>query len=138
MAHFEYHNATKTVVDEMRNVTVHIIERVCAELGASEKAPSMIEKYVGESIRIKKFKDKNHPKKPKSGYMIYCDKNREEVKKKTPNMSFTDTIKKIAKQWNELTPEEKAKYMVLSEEDRGRYARELEQYNSEIYKSNVV
>lgn len=138
MANYEYHNKMKTIVDDVRAMHVHLIERVCSELGAPDKIPEMVEKYVGDSIRIKKFKDKNHPKRPKSGYMIFCDQNRADVRKTLKDASFTETIKAVAQKWNALSDEEKNKYLALAEEDRTRYTRELETYNSEIYKSNTV
>ena len=87
---------------------------------------------------IKKFKDKRHPKRPKSGYMIYCERRRSAVKDQNPNASFADIIKKMASEWNELTAKAKTEYSALAEEDKTRYKRELEEYNAEIFKSNVV
>ena len=137
MAHFEYHNSMRTVMESIRSTHIQLIGRICSELGAPERSDEMVKKYVDDTIRIKKFKDKSHPKKPKSGYMLYCEEHREKVKSTLDNGSFSEVIKKMAKNWNSLDESGKAKYFSLAEEDKGRYARELEDYKSEIYKYNV-
>lgn len=137
MAHFEYHNSMRAVMENIRTTHIQLIERLCSELGSPERADEMVKKYVDDTIRIKKFKDKSHPKKPKSGYMLYCEENRENVKSSLDNATFSDVIKKMAKDWNSLDEAGKSKYSVLADEDKVRYARQLEDYKSEIYKYNV-
>ena len=94
-------------------------------------------KYVDDTLRFKKFKDKRHPKRPKSGYMIYCEKRRPACKAANPKASFADIIKKMASEWNALGDKAKSEYSNLAEKDKLRYKSELEEYNAEIYKSNV-
>tara|TARA_Y100000389_G_scaffold195238_1_gene226359 strand:+ start:3346 stop:3774 length:429 start_codon:yes stop_codon:yes gene_type:complete len=138
MAHFEYYNSMRTVTETVRDSHISLIKSVCSELGAPERSDEMIKKYVDDSIRIKKFHDKNHPKKPKSGYMIYGVENRERVKKSLPeNTAFSDVVRKIAEEWNKLSEADKKAYNVKADEDKVRYARELEDYKSEIYKFYV-
>jgi hypothetical protein len=135
MAQYEYHNAMRLNMDYQRNAHVKLIERVCMELGAPERATEICNKFIDMTIRLKKWKDKSHPKKPKSGYMIYCDQRRADVKKNNPKATFTDMIKMMATEWNSL--ENKDVYVKLAEEDKLRYATMVEEYNSEIYKSNI-
>ena len=137
MAHYEYYSTVTNLVESTRTSHINIIERICADLGKPEKSEEMIGKYVDDSLRIKKFKDKRHPKRPKSGYMIYCEKRRSAVKSANPKASFADIIKKMASEWNSLGANDKTEYSNLAEKDKLRYKRELEDYNAEIYKSNV-
>tara|TARA_B100001093_G_scaffold344853_1_gene329583 strand:- start:181 stop:600 length:420 start_codon:yes stop_codon:yes gene_type:complete len=136
MAHYEYYSAIRNLVESARTSHINMIERVCTDLGQPDKAEEMISKYIDDSLRIKKFKDKRHPKRPKSGYMIYCERRRGDVKKHNPKATFAEIIKKMASEWNDL--KDKTEYAALAEEDKGRYRRELEEYNAEIFKSNVV
>ena len=134
MAHFEYYSTVRNLVESTRTSHINIIERICADLGKPEKSEEMIGKYVDDSLRIKKFKDKRHPKRPKSGYMIYCEKRRKAVKSANPKASFADIIKKMASEWNALGANDKTEYSNLAEKDKLRYKRELEDYNAEIDK----
>ena len=138
MAHYEYYSCMRNLLETSRASQINLIERVTAELGAPERADELIAKYIDDSIRIKKFKDKNAPKKPKSGYMLYCEKHRAEVKKSLPKTAqFADIIKAMAKNWNDLDESGKKEYVDLAEDDKKRYARELDAYKSELYKTNV-
>tara|TARA_B100000614_G_scaffold170363_1_gene151672 strand:- start:5547 stop:5972 length:426 start_codon:yes stop_codon:yes gene_type:complete len=137
MAHYEYYSTVRNLVESTRTSHINMIERICADLGQPEKSEEMIGKYVDDSLRIKKFKDKRHPKRPKSGYMIYCEKRRPACKAANPKASFADIIKKMASEWNGLGEKAKSEYSNLAEKDKLRYKAELEEYNAEIYKSNV-
>ena len=70
MAHQEYYLAMRNIMETSRSQSMKLIERVTYDLGAPERYEELCNKYIDDSIRIKKFKDKNHPKKPKSGYML--------------------------------------------------------------------
>ena len=142
MAHYEYYSAMRNILETSRASQVSLIERVCADLGAPERADECVGKYIDDSIRIKKFKDKNAPKKPKSGYMIYCEKHRAEVKKGLPkdtpkDKMFSSVIKTMAANWNALNEAAKKEYVDLAEDDKVRYSKELDEYKSELYKTNV-
>ena len=138
MAHYEYYSAIRTLVEASRSSHISLIERVCTEFGAPERSTELIGKYIDDSLRVKKFKDKRLPKRPKSGYMIYCEKRRSEVRESYPNASFAEVIKKMASEWNSLDADSKSKYTTLAEEDKGRYADEMEKYKAELYKTNVT
>ena len=43
----------------------------------------------------------------------------------------------MASEWNGLGEKAKSEYSNLAEKDKLRYKAELEEYNAEIYKSNV-
>lgn len=142
MAHYEYYSAMRNILETSRSAQISLIERVCADLGAPERADELVSKYIDDSIRIKKFKDKNAPKKPKSGYMLYCEKHRDEVKKALPKdlpkeKVFSTVIKTMAASWNKLDDAGKQEYTNLAEDDKLRYSKELDEYKSELYKTNV-
>ena len=68
-----------------------------AKTPVSEKAP-----------RAKKEKDPNAPKKPLSGYMLFCDRTR----KAAPTMTYTAT--QLGELWKALSDERKAEYKVAA------------------------
>ena len=137
MAHYEYYSNMRTIMEASRASHISLIERVCTDLGASDKVEELVAKYIDDSIRIKKFKDKRAPKRPKSGYMMYCEKRRDAVKNAKPNASFAEVIQALASEWKALSDKAKEQYNQLAEDDKNRYCRELEEYKSEIYKTNV-
>ena len=57
MAHIDYYNGVKNMMDIMKDSHSCLIRRVCQELGADDRADEMVAKYVDESIKMKKFKD---------------------------------------------------------------------------------
>ena len=84
--------------------------------GQPERAEEMERKYIDDSIRIKKFKDPSAPKRARSGYMLYCEKTRDTVRKSLPKTAqFADIIKKkMAKNWKALDNKEKVSYNKLA------------------------
>jgi hypothetical protein len=58
----------------------------------------------------RKKKDPSAPKKPKTTYLLFCDKHRAEVQKKYPEAKMTEMSKHLGQMWGLLTPEQKAEY----------------------------
>ena len=70
--------------------------------------------------------------------MLYCEKNRQAVKDSLPkDASFSDIIKKMAKDWGKLSTNKKSEFTQLAEDDKVRYAREVEAYEATLFKANV-
>ena len=61
--------------------------------------------------KVKKVKDPNVPKKPLSHYMVFCMRHRQDVCLKNPESIPTDISRKLGLLWNELTPEQKSRYI---------------------------
>ena len=78
-----------------------------------------------------KKKDPNAPKKPKTGYFLFCDEHREQAKQKAGGKSASEVSKVLGEMWNELTLEQKKPY-------NDKYKKSLEGYNTrmEEYKKN--
>ena len=137
MAHYEYYSNICTLVESNRKSHVSLIKHLCAEFGHPEKAEEMERKYIGDSIRIKKFKDPSAPKRARNNYQLFSDKIRATIRKSLPNPTFTDVVRQTAKNWKELDDKERVIYNKMADEDKARYAKELEEYNSQIYSTNV-
>jgi len=53
---------------------------------------------------------KTHPKRPMSGYMLFCQEFRKEIKEKEPNLSLTEVSVKAGHKWKQLSDAEKKKF----------------------------
>jgi|TARA_B110000483_G_scaffold242914_1_gene330416 hypothetical protein len=91
-----------------------------------------MEKFVGEKIKMKAKKNKNLPKKAKSGYFFYCDEKRpallEKAKKKGGKVNIGEIAKELGAMWKKLKPEKKKKYDTLNANDKERYEQEMAEY----------
>ena len=80
------------------------VEERLAQLEAKVKA---MENSAGKK---KKTRDPDAPKRPKNGYMKFCDEHRETVRKDNPNESLGGVAKILGGMWNKLSAEEKEAY----------------------------
>lgn len=73
-------------------------------------------------------RDPSLPKRPQNAYIIFCDLEKERVKREVeeanPGHSF-DLTKAMAEKWHELTDSERQKFFQIYEDDKERYAREM-------------
>ncbi|EFC49119.1 hypothetical protein NAEGRDRAFT_82958 [Naegleria gruberi] len=79
-----------------------------------------------------KKKDPNAPKKPKTGYFLFCDEHREAAKAKTgEKKSASEVSKVLGEMWNSLSDEQKKPY-------NDKYKKSLDGYNAQMeeYKKN--
>ena len=114
-----------------------LIQRVCMALGQLEKSDEMVTLLLGEKVKMKFKKDPNKPRKPKSGFLFFCDKHRpkmiEEEKKKNGKVVIGNIAKELGKMWKKLSETQKNKFNGMNEKDKVRYAQEMESYNNKIY-----
>ena len=57
---------------------------------------------------IKKAKDPDAPKRAASSYIFFQNDLRQELRKQHPDISSTELMSRVSKQWAEMTPEQKA------------------------------
>jgi ribosomal protein L11 methylase PrmA len=135
MSHIVHYNAIRSLVESTRNLSISLIEKTCAELGKPEEAERLVALLVDDSVRVKKFKDKNAPKKAMNAYMIYCNVHRNEVKSALGEKAdFKSIVQKLSSDWKSL--DDKSKYEKMAEEDKERFAAEEEKYKEALYSSN--
>jgi hypothetical protein len=73
-------------------------------------------------------KDKNAPKRPCSGYILFCNDYREEVRRKNPELKFSELSSYLSGMWKEASEKIRNKYNEKSEKDRERYHQEMKEY----------
>lgn len=87
-----------------------------------------LSKIIGSERRVKKKKDPNAPKRWKTGYILFCNDQREKVKKENPRMTATEITTRMGELWKVLDNKEKIKYNDLSLKDKKRYENEMSSY----------
>ncbi len=115
--------------------------------GYEEKAQEAKEKYDSEMAgyvpptdqelkkESKKKKDPNAPKRAKSSYLFFCEKNRDNVKMELENPTPTEVTRELGNRWQDLTSDLSAKarreineYVNLAAKDKERYTEEMASY----------
>ena len=64
-------------------------------------------KDYGPAKGGKKKKDPNAPKRPPSGFFLFCSEFRSKIKSANPGISSGDVAKKLGEMWNNLSDSEK-------------------------------
>ena len=93
MSSLAFHNNTFDMNNTWYNSHKEILEKVAIELGCADKIVELSEKLLGPKHKMKKHKDLNAPKKPKTGFMHFCDEFRPEVNKKNPELKLGGVMK---------------------------------------------
>lgn len=85
----------------------------------------------GGEKRKRTKKDPNAPKRPLSSYMLFCQEERENVKKENPDLKAKEILSELGKRWKGLDDDEKKKYQDRFEEDKKRYDQEKAAYDAQ-------
>ena len=137
MATETYHNGIHSLMDVFKNAQSQLIVNICMELGQPEKSEGLISKFIDSKIKLKKFKDKNAPKNPSTGYQLFCNERRKILKEKNKDISFRDLMQTLSADWKAISQEEKDKYLALSEKDKERFVEENEKYKMALFSSTL-
>ena len=124
---------TATLNDLWYESHASLIKMLCMEFGESEKIAEMLEKYLGQKLKIKAPKDPNKPKRAKSGFVFYCDEHRPALMakaKKKGKIVIGDISKALGKSWKSL--KNKSKYDNLALADKERYEKAIGEYNDKL------
>ncbi|XP_026959843.1 uncharacterized protein [Sagmatias obliquidens] len=70
------------------------------------------------------------PRAPRTGYVIFLNEQRSPLRARHPDLPFTEITKMLAAQWAQLPQEKKQRYVYEAVEDKQRYIRELQAYQS--------
>ena len=129
-----FHNNTVSLHDLFYQTNLHVLKLVCIELGHDDKIKELQEKFLGKKQKIKALKDKNKPKRAKSGFMFFCDAKRpklmDQYRKKKKTVNVGEVAKKLGAEWKKLDGKKKSPYMDLAAKDKERYVNAMEKYNA--------
>lgn len=81
----------------------------------------------------KKIRDPNLPKRPTNAYLIFCELEKERIKKETGDDSLTsinELGKMLIEKWKNLNETDKKQYHKLFEEAKEKYQKEMLEYKN--------
>ena len=130
MASNFFQNGTLDLNQLWFNSHKRLIKRVLTETEQLDKYDELVQKFLGDQLKIKKQRDPLMPKRPKSSFLYFCDKYRKEIMKKNPKYKMGDVMKKLGKMWRECEDEDKEPYNKMSSDAKIDYEENMEEYNN--------
>jgi len=130
MTSLKFHNRTSDINSLWYDSHKQLIEKVAIELDAYDRVPELIETILGKEHKLKKHKDPNAPKRPKTGFLYFCDEFRSQITSSNPELRLGGIMKELGKLWGTYSDEEKEKYNFKSRESRTKYEEDLEEYTN--------
>ncbi|KIL67410.1 hypothetical protein M378DRAFT_22958 [Amanita muscaria Koide BX008] len=98
--------------------------------GKRKRKADATEEGEGPKRRKRKPKDPNAPKRPASSYILFQNEVRKELKASHPQMSNQELLSLIARQWQEMSEEDKAVYHQAMASAKERYSLDKKAYDS--------
>lgn len=80
--------------------------------------------------RAKKVKDENAPKRPCNTFLLFLQDKLKPYKAEHPDKAHKEVTKELGDQWKKMSDEEKKPYTEKYEENKKKYAKELEAYEA--------
>jgi len=131
-----FHNNTVNINDVWFESHRSLLQQICVELGHSDKIEEMMNKFLGQKLKMKAYKDPNKPKRPKTAYFWFCDDERAKILKKhkksagkNGKVNMGNVAKELAALWHKCSDANKAKYLAKADKDKQRYLAELSAFN---------
>ena len=123
-------NKFNKLYTDIYSLSKELIENVCQDLNKSNKAESLIEKYLDKPGNSKKKKDPNAPKRNKTSYMYFTEAMRPKIKSRYPDDTLGEVSKRLGKLWNNLKSKDKQKYEDMAQQDKKRYLKDVDKYKN--------
>jgi len=131
-----FHNNTVALNDMWYESHASVIRRVCLELGQGDKSNDLLEKILGQKLKMKAQKDPNKPKRSKTAFLHFCDSKRQKLiqkyKKAGKKVNVGELAKKMGQMWGALSDGDKSKYQSLAATDKEAYLKKLADYNESL------
>jgi len=80
----------------------------------------------------KNAKDPNMPKRARGSFLLFTKDERPKIKSENPQIKFTDLGEVLGERWRNLPDDERKKYDALAEQDKLRFAHEMEIYKQQL------
>eukprot|EP01083_Nonionella_stella_P130453 395899_1 len=75
------------------------------------------------------------PKRARGSFVLFTKDERPKIQQENPTIKFTDLGAVMGKRWRNLPAEERRKYDNLAEQDKTRFAQEMELYKQQVTES---
>ena len=102
------------------------VDNVMSAWSSKKTEVSKLMGSESRSAKTKAKKDPNAPRKARSGYIIFCEENRERAKVGLDKP--TEITSRLGEMWNALTDPEREKYTKKALADKERFSREMASY----------
>jgi high mobility group protein B2 len=83
---------------------------------------------------VRKKKDPNAPKRPKTAYQLFCSDNRATVRLEHGALSLGGVSAKLAELWKQVTAETKQEYEGRAAPGKAKYKEEKKEYDTRVKK----
>ncbi|XP_017356503.1 transcription factor SOX-30-like [Cebus imitator] len=87
-------------------------------------------KDYGPAKGGKKKKDPNAPKRPPSGFFLFCSEFCPKIRSTNPGISIGDMAKKLGQMWNNLNDSKKQPYITKAAKLKEKYEKDVAHYKS--------
>merc|ERR1712038_247356 len=91
---------------------------------------NLIEEHRPRKRSKRPQKDPFAPKRASGAYVFFTNEMRPMVMKQFPGIKFVEMGRILGERWRALTPEEKARYEKLAQQDKVRFQLEMQQYTA--------
>ena len=119
-------NISKFVTDYIESVKTTEVDKKQFQKELKKILKKSLKKYIN-------VYNVGKPKRPKSSFILFCEDERDSIKKEFPNYLSQDIIIEQSKRWNclkETNPEKLLKYQNLSLLDKERYLKYMQEYEN--------
>ena len=139
MAHLAYHNMTVLINNTVYDSHKDLIEKVVKEMGGDSAKTDELVKKLLDKPDLKAKKDPNKPKRPKSGFLLFCDDERQKLiekekkaLKKGEKFSLGIVQKKLGDLWKKLPEAKRKKYEEQTEKEKEEYYDKITEYETSL------
>ncbi|KAI4884401.1 hypothetical protein NFI96_011245 [Prochilodus magdalenae] len=78
----------------------------------------------------RKKKDPNAPRRPPSGFLLFCAERRPGIKAQNPSMGIGDVAKKLGGLWNNMSDSEKQPFLSQANRLKDKYMKDVKNYKT--------
>ncbi|XP_070783178.1 high mobility group protein B2-like [Enoplosus armatus] len=82
------------------------------------------------TVKGKKKKDPNAPKRPPSAFFVFCSDHRPRIKEENPGISIGDIAKKLGELWATQTSKDKSPYEAKAGKLKEKYEKDVAAYRA--------
>ncbi|KAK3555879.1 hypothetical protein QTP86_029811 [Hemibagrus guttatus] len=75
-------------------------------------------------------KDPGAPRRPPSGFFLFCSEHRPGIKAQHPSLGIGDVAKKLGEMWNNLSDSEKQPFLSKANKLKDKYQKDMADYKS--------
>ncbi|XP_051955554.1 high mobility group protein B3-like [Xyrauchen texanus] len=76
----------------------------------------------------KQKKDPNAPRRPQSGFFLFCGEHRPSIKAQNPSLGIGDVAKRLGEMWSNLSDSEKQPFLSKANKLKDKYQKDLADY----------